>query len=237
VAGFSRADGKEPIPTSRARNDHRVEWRHRRAIVGAATAACAVFAAGLAVSPEARGAPSLEKPAGADVIEGQYIVVFDQSAERVGAETAQLEDRLGFDSELRFNSALEGFSAELSDSQVRSLSADPEVDFVSEDHRVSASASVPLEPGEEVPPTGVRRVLAATSSQVRQASGVNVAVIDTGIQLDHPDLNAAQGTDCVDPGTPASDGNGHGTHVAGTIPSTAPTRRTFRSSACPAHGR
>src|SRR5207247_2377571 len=48
------------------------------------------------------------------------------------------------------------------------------------------------------------------------ASRVNVAVIDTGIDLNHPDLNAVAGKDCTGNGT-TNDGNGHGTHVAGII--------------------
>jgi subtilisin family serine protease len=135
----------------------------------------------------------------------------------VRAETAERERELGFDSELRYRTAVEGFAAELDGAQVRELERDPEVAFVSQDRRVTATASVPLQAGEDTPPTGVRRVLSASGSTAREASGVNVAVIDTGIQLDHPDLNAADGKDCVAPGTPASDGNGHGTHVAGTI--------------------
>jgi subtilisin len=41
-------------------------------------------------------------------------------------------------------------------------------------------------------------------------------VIDTGIDLDHPDLNVVGGVNCSN-GNSFDDGNGHGTHVAGTI--------------------
>ena len=66
-------------------------------------------------------------------------------------------------------------------------------------------------------PTGIRRIVAAKGNLVRQKAVDNVAVIDSGANLSHPDLNVVSGKDCVDLGTPAEDGNGHGTHVSGTI--------------------
>ncbi len=81
---------------------------------------------------------------------------------------------------------------------------------------MSASAFVPLL-GSDRAPTGVRRINAGTISAARQASGVSVAVLDTGIELDHTDLNPVSGTNCISPGASADDDNGHGTHVAGTI--------------------
>jgi subtilisin family serine protease len=76
-------------------------------------------------------------------------------------------------------------------------------------------ATAALAPGETVP-AGVRRIGAATATTVHGASAAGVAVLDTGVDLDHPDLSVAPGKNCVGAGAPDDD-NGHGTHVAGTI--------------------
>lgn len=65
-------------------------------------------------------------------------------------------------------------------------------------------------------PKGIDRIDA--EGKANKGAGVHVAVIDTGIQLNHPDLktNIVGGKNCST-GTSYADGNGHGTHVAGTI--------------------
>jgi subtilisin family serine protease len=72
-------------------------------------------------------------------------------------------------------------------------------------------------------PTGIDRADAELSSLaaidgIDSRVDVDVAVIDTGVDLDHPDLNVntAGARNCAT-GRSADDGNGHGTHVAGTI--------------------
>lgn len=54
---------------------------------------------------------------------------------------------------------------------------------------------------------------------VRHADDVTVAVIDTGVDLDHPDLagRLVEGVNLIEPGTPPQDDHGHGTNVAGVI--------------------
>jgi subtilisin len=134
---------------------------------------------------------------------------------RVDSETAAREHLLGFTSRFRFKSALRGFAATLSSHEVERLRADPEVLLVTRDRTLRALATAPLVSGESVP-SGVARIGAVSSGLAFASSTINVAVIDTGVDLSHPDLNVEPGTNCVGPGPPA-DSNGHGTLVAGVI--------------------
>jgi hypothetical protein len=58
---------------------------------------------------------------------------------------------------------------------------------------------------------------AATATTTRDGSGAHVAVLDSGIDLTHRDLNVVPGTNCINAGASPTDDNGHGTHVAGSI--------------------
>jgi subtilisin len=145
-----------------------------------------------------------------------YIVLYERSVPSVTRETDGLERTEGFRSKRRYAHAVKGFAARLSPRQVSALKADPQVVSVTEDRPVRAFGSVPLATGE-VPPVGIRRIEASTATTTREASSAAVAVIDTGVDLNNPDLNAVTGKDCITPGGTAQDDNGHGTHVAGTI--------------------
>jgi subtilisin len=180
--------------------------------------ALALWAA-LALAPAAPAAAA-DKPAPVDD-PGSYIVSYDVtgsdavSSGEVVAETREREQDLGFRARHEYRRALKGFAAELSTTDVRALRQDPEVASVSPDLQVRALALAPLASGETVP-TGVARIEAANDREGHEASSVAVAVLDTGIDLDHPDLVARDGKNCIASGS-ADDDNGHGTHVAGTI--------------------
>jgi subtilisin len=156
-------------------------------------------------------------PAAAESPPPSYIVVLRDSVPNAAAETARLERANGFASEHVYGQGLNGFSARLGKGQLARVSADPSVAFVSPDREVRVAGQAPLLPGETAP-TGVRRIGAASATQAHQGSNVAVAVIDTGIDLTHPDLNVVSGKNCMTKKTtPARDDNGHGTHVAGII--------------------
>lgn len=87
--------------------------------------------------------------------------------------------------------------------------------------KVSGSA---LRQPAQITPWGINAVAAPPAWQYAKGAGVKVCVVDTGVQVDHPDLkaNIVGGKNFVayrgkvDP-TRYGDDNGHGTHVSGTI--------------------
>ncbi|MCA8973505.1 MAG: S8 family peptidase [Planctomycetes bacterium] len=103
---------------------------------------------------------------------------------------------------------------------VANLRRDESVETVEIDHIASAykpgngGGSNGGGGGPQVTPEGITRVGGAMS-----VSGVTVAVIDSGIDLDHPDLaaNIIGGARFVSGTGGNDDDNGHGTHCAGTI--------------------
>ena len=66
---------------------------------------------------------------------------------------------------------------------------------------------------------GVKRIGAGAVHSYNKGTGVKVAIIDTGIDYSHKDLDANYrgGYDFVNTDTDPMDDNGHGTHVAGTV--------------------
>lgn len=65
-------------------------------------------------------------------------------------------------------------------------------------------------------PAGVRRIGAAPGVLPYTGSGVGVAIVDSGLDFNHPDLRVEP--ECFDAfGANCRDANGHGTHVGGIV--------------------
>ena len=160
--------------------------------------------------------PAWAAPPGPAAAPSPFVVVYNSSVTNVNTETNTLVSQLGFATGFRYTAALDGFSAALTPAQVTQLQANPAVAYVEPDQTITTSGMQTLAKGETLP-VGIERIGAATTTQVHTASGVNVAVLDTGIDLNNSDLNAVSGTNCITPGTSAQDDNGHGTNVAGII--------------------
>jgi subtilisin len=89
------------------------------------------------------------------------------------------------------------------------------------DPPVHSTDPTPTEPSTEIAPFGVVRVGALQSptakiDAVDQRVNASIAVLDTGVDATHPDLNVVGGTSCM-PDDPSfgTDPSGHGTGVAG----------------------
>ncbi|WP_367322991.1 S8 family peptidase [Streptomyces sp. HUAS ZL42] len=189
-----------------------------------ALAALAVGTPGaVASSAAAELPPAAAAPEKTGKIAGQYIVTLKQgSADRRedmdAAVTTATEHASDLGARVRhvYRHALYGYSASMSARTAAKLAAEPQVQSVQQDRWVRATA--------QSLPTGVNRVDADLSptagiNGVDRRVNADVAVIDTGIDLDHPDLNVyrAGGKNCWVGAMPPDDMYGHGTHVAGTI--------------------
>jgi serine protease len=131
---------------------------------------------------------------------------------------------------------VDAYRADLTDDEAIALRESPEVRYVEPDivHRAfgfsagMASNQLRNAVGQTLP-YGVKMIDAPTVWKTTHGDGVNVAVLDTGIDITHPDLQSAYAggfntyfgdksfsSETADP----IDDEGHGTHVAGTIAAT-----------------
>ncbi|NJP35517.1 S8 family peptidase [Micromonospora thermarum] len=143
-----------------------------------------------------------------------YIVVLRADADSPSVAAAHARAN-GATVDHVYQHALRGYSARMSATAAERIARDSRVLFVQADGVATTTA--------QSMPTGINRADAELSptakiNGVDERVDVDVAVIDTGVDLDHPDLNVyTAGAKNCSTGRTADDGNGHGTHVAGTI--------------------
>ena len=147
-------------------------------------------------------------------VTGRYIVLLD-----AGTDTSATVERMGRQKGIKadrtFGKTIRGFSARLDAKQRKALEADPSVVAVVPDEVIQVEG--------QTTPTGVARIF-TKSNTIAKINGVDervdadVAIVDTGIQPNHPDLNVVGGYNCSTSNRAAwRDVQNHGTHVAGTV--------------------
>ncbi len=119
-----------------------------------------------------------------------------------------------------YTGAIYGFAAKMSDDDVGLLKKDERIDYIEPNRYVQLSYFVEDDPDgvdgakAQTTPWGITRVGGA----VNYTGSRRAWVLDTGIQSNHPDLKVDTGRSrSFVSGQTYQDGNGHGTHVAGTI--------------------
>ncbi|BAC70512.1 serine protease [Streptomyces avermitilis] len=159
-------------------------------------------------------------------VSGSYLVTLKGGTSAPSAAGKSVAGKYGARISHIYGAALNGYAVQANEKQARRLAADPRVASVAQDTEVA------LDHYQKNPPSwGLDRIDQndlpldhgyTWPESSGAGAGVTTYVIDTGIRVTHRDFGgrASYGWDFVDGDRTAGDGNGHGTHVAGTIAGT-----------------
>ena len=161
----------------------------------------------LAASPVFGAPPDGKGPA-------THIIVFNPDVD-VNSAVPALARAHGLGVTNVYRHALRGMAAVVPEGRLNALGEDPRVAYVEENLEAHA-----LLHGNDfqILPEGIDRI---DAESVTSPVDVDIAIIDSGIDLDHPDLNVFKAVDCTKGPSCEKGGDGdddyfHGTHVAGT---------------------
>ncbi|MDD5708747.1 MAG: S8 family serine peptidase [Kiritimatiellae bacterium] len=157
-----------------------------------------------------------------DDVAGQYIVELNGDAVPEAVATHH-----GVTPDFVYHASVKGFAGAIPPGQLNQLAKDPRVRSIVPNRVMKAfgkpgSDSAPIAP--QVVPAGVQHIGAAPGNVAFKGTGVGVAVIDTGLDFNHLDLQPLGTASFSAFGTSAQDDNGHGTHVGGIVAARDNTR-------------
>ena len=192
-----------------------------RKIIRTAMIGVALGSMGMALAAPAQ-AQGVRAKAG-DKIPNSYICVFndqDVSRSNVRSEASRLTGANEGQLKEVFLNTIRGFSTNMSASGVERMTRlSPNIAYCEQDQVVTTAQRFRRRRGggevtqpAQTTPWGITRVNGGGAGSFATAW-----VIDSGIDLDHPDLNVDTARSATFEGSSPEDADGHGTHVAGTI--------------------
>jgi subtilisin family serine protease len=158
-------------------------------------------------------------------VHGSYLVTLKEGTRAPSAAGRALAEKYGVQISHTYGTVLNGYAIRTDERRAGRLAADPRVASVVQDTRVRLERTQAEPPSwglDRVDQTGLPLDRSFTSPD-SAGSGVSVYVIDTGVRTTHRDFGgrASHGWDFVGNDKVASDANGHGTHIAGTVAGSA----------------
>lgn len=119
-----------------------------------------------------------------------------------------------------YKDAANGFAGKIPPGIMKKMKSDPNVLSVVPDRKITADVKPPRppRPGDspsQVIPSGIIRIGAEPGILDYAGTGIGVAIVDTGIDFNHADLNVS--ADCFTAYASCQDDQGHGTHVGGIV--------------------